>query len=695
MDEFNELDKELERLKVEFTLNDVTAKKSQMPDYEGYWKRRMEEEKILWSKRVQGKDEEKKSLEERLKQQQSIIDEYNGKIEEIEKKVQYETLAWEQKLKAKEADLLIERNRLLNEEKVRNMDIENKKLLGQIADLNEKIVLLKEEQKNEVDRLNRSFKNEKDVYEEKVATVHKQIEILEARIAENADLLKEKEGSSSTTEHDLRTRMAAITSEISKHVKEKEKAEIERQTLLVELQDVKAKAEEEKKNLQAAIRESTIAFLSDLKQHSGPLSGLLRFAKENNAKKSIWKAISQTAQNLENQIENYETTASIKPPHKRPVKIASLLPERDMQILGGMIAVLPHEIAIISKKKLEKDIMNAKPQIVVLPPKYVKLSARIKKEWPFLDVFVFGEADHKVAKKAAKLHVAALVPPYSQEVIYSAVSKAVYSTVAWPEYWKELKVKKSGPIYLLFILLLGIFAAGGYTQKDRLMDTIRKYAVHQTVFTTPYPQPTGIATDGKSVWACDWYGQSVYQHNVEKNMEISKIFYFPGKRFSALCFASGYVWTADPWEKKIYRHNLDDTLSIVEAFNSPNSAPSGLAGDGKYLWSCDAVRGEIYRHAIDKELTIEAAFKCPGLNPSGLYYDGASLWSVDSKTNKIYKHKMDETLSVESVYIPPEYGERGANLSGIAGSGGNIWICSEKAGKIYKYPVKTLAKVAE
>src|SRR3989339_870517 len=145
MDEFKYLDSELERLKAEMAVQDDAVRNFNFPSPDDYWKRRIDEEKILWNKKVLARDEEKKALEAKLSQQQLQIDQYNQQLREFERRLEKEGMEWENRLKAKEADLLIEKNRLLNEEKVKSAETEVKRMQERLNDLNAKLISEKEE----------------------------------------------------------------------------------------------------------------------------------------------------------------------------------------------------------------------------------------------------------------------------------------------------------------------------------------------------------------------------------------------------------------------------------------------------------------------------------------------------------------------------------------------------------------------
>ena len=691
MDEFHDVDKELDRLKAELAGQDDAIRRFRAPASGDYWQRRLDEEKILWNKKAIAREEEKKALEARLTQQQVQIDQYNNQLNDMERRLDSEAREWEQRLKAKEADLLIEKNRLLSEEKVKHVEIENHRLLEQIAELNEKIAILKDEHEGDKKKLHESFGGERTLYEEKIKAylaeidlLHEKIVSLEGDVARHLEELK-------NARQDYAAQLSRADDGIAKLQKEKAAVESEKGALQKEIVEVKARGEDEKKALVGRFREADLSLLEHLRMYTGPLTGLIGFMARYRTTAAVYRVFTQLVGSMENELETYSVLTELSPGVAK-FKLACCVSDEEYAHLEPSVPKLSAETLRLQPASLLKDIQSAKPQVVVISGAHRALGEKIRARWPFLPVIFFGDMPLKTVRKMKAGGFELILPPYAPQDVAGMVLSAAAHSVARPEFWDIIKVRKSKTVPALAAAALLVAGVIGYGLATGSWKQLAAFP-DKSSYTTPYAQPTSIAFDGNYLWTCDWTGQSLYRHGSRGQLTLDRIFYFPGKHFTALTCVDGYLWSADPWEKKIFKHNMDQKMSIVGTYPAPNSAPSGLAGDGKVLWSCDAARAEIYRHKLDENLTIEAAYNSPGPSPSGLYFDGSALWSIDSKTNKIYKHAMDNDLTVVASHIPPDFEQKSYNLSGITGNSTTLWICSEKAAKIYKYPIGDGVKI--
>jgi len=321
--------------------------------------------------------------------------------------------------------------------------------------------------------------------------------------------------------------------------------------------------------------------------------------------------------------------------------------------------------------------------------KTFRLAKRISRRWKFIPVVVADDMTAGFIKKVNRRGFAALNSPSTDSEISAALNAAAFRSAAYADYWNQIKVKSPAIAPIAAALLIAAAGITGYLYHKNPVLFVPP--VRTAVYATPYPQPTNLAFDGQNLWACDWYGQSIYKQKTGGGeLAISRIFYFPNKHFSALTWMNGNLWSADAVDQKIYKHNSDDSLTITATYDSPGTAPSGMAGDGQFIWVSDSAEAKIYKLAVDGGLTVVEEVSSPAKNPSALYFDGKNLWSTDSVTNKMYCHDVNDSLKVIATYNAPGYEQKGYNLSGLAGSAKYFWMCSEKAGKIYQYPIKTV-----
>lgn len=688
MDEFKELDRELEKLRSELSLQDEFQRHFASPAPGDYWRRRMDEEKALWDRKVKAGDDEKKALESRIQSQQQAIDGYNRKIDDLERKFEQEVRGWEDRLRVKEAELLVEKNRLLSEQRIKELEFENNEELRKIAGLNADINRVKEEHKAAVAVLREEFEREKEAYGERIKAGQESVNVLHGRITELEGMIAEAKAGAEKAAAKFEEKIKEADARTAKAGAEIEALKREKQGLADEVAKTKLKAIEDKKQLEGAFRDTGAGFVRSWRAHLGTLMGMVQFVTSNKAKKSAWDVLREMLGKMDEDTQLLAAQNGMlgMQPSKYPAAV--IADDEDYALWEKTLAGGSAEVFRLNPKEWREGVQSLKPRVILASVKYYGLAKKINARWRFLPVVISGDMKKGFEKKVMKQGFYALPAPSADSELSAALNTAAFRSAAHQDYWDRIQVKRSAIAPIAAALLILIASAGGYMYYRNPQAFLPKPKI--VSFATPYLQPTNLTFDGQNLWACDWYGQSIYKHKINGELGISRIFYFPNRHFSALAWAEGTLWSADAVDQKIYRHNSDDSLTVVKTYDSPGTAPSGLAGNSHVLWSCDAAEAKIYRHNLDADLTIEGEYPAPGSSPSGLYYDGKYLWSTDSKTNRIYCHDVDDNLKVIASYLAPNYEQKGYNLSGISGNGKVFWVCSEKAGRIYQYPKETL-----
>jgi|AGTN01.1.fsa_nt_gi hypothetical protein len=192
MDEFNDIDDEIARFKQEFTSKDGEQQSFRSPAGSDYWQRRLDEERMIWKKKMDLREDERKALESKLNEQQAKISGYDKILRDLEKRLEGESKQWEERLRAKETDILIEKNRLLGEEKVRSAETRNRELLEQLGGLNAKVAALKEDLAEAAKSREEEMIRQKSAYEDRARAAARQVELLEGRARELESALEQK-----------------------------------------------------------------------------------------------------------------------------------------------------------------------------------------------------------------------------------------------------------------------------------------------------------------------------------------------------------------------------------------------------------------------------------------------------------------------------------------------------------------------
>jgi hypothetical protein len=169
-EEWKNIEDELKELENEFSADDDMIRQLSAPSAADYWKKRLEEEKSLYEKIIQTKEEEKKSLQLKLEQQKEQIAALEQKINNLEQTMNEEAQAWQERLKSKETELMLEKERVGWDEDLKKLQYEKKIL-------EEDIERLKVSHQQEIENI---ISKHKKQLEELLATQNSLIENIES-----------------------------------------------------------------------------------------------------------------------------------------------------------------------------------------------------------------------------------------------------------------------------------------------------------------------------------------------------------------------------------------------------------------------------------------------------------------------------------------------------------------------------------
>lgn len=93
-----------------------------------FWKRRYDEELMLWERRIEQKEDEKRSLQQKAQVHESSIKELDWKLKELERRWEQEKLLLEDRIKSKEVEAELEKTKSQWESRLRALEEENKSL---------------------------------------------------------------------------------------------------------------------------------------------------------------------------------------------------------------------------------------------------------------------------------------------------------------------------------------------------------------------------------------------------------------------------------------------------------------------------------------------------------------------------------------------------------------------------------------
>ena len=98
-----------------------------------FWKRRYDEEQMLWEKKLEVREDEKKLLQEKAQEHEMAIKELDFKLKELERRWQHEKLLLEDRLKAKESEATLAEKESRLEARLQALEEENKDLKSDLG----------------------------------------------------------------------------------------------------------------------------------------------------------------------------------------------------------------------------------------------------------------------------------------------------------------------------------------------------------------------------------------------------------------------------------------------------------------------------------------------------------------------------------------------------------------------------------
>ena len=235
-------------------------------------------------------------------------------------------------------------------------------------------------------------------------------------------------------------------------------------------------------------------------------------------------------------------------------------------------------------------------------------------------------------------------------------------------------------------VLTGLALAGDMTSAmDREFNTLKAAGNRY---------PTGIWSDGTTMWVLDDYDQKIYAYNMrtrarDRDKDFNTL--AASDRHSGGIWSDGTtMWVADSHYGRVYAYNMRSKSYDPDKDFRPasgNSDPGGIWSDGTTMWVLDTSLNKIYAynmrnraHDPDKDFKLRHAVSA---SPMGIWSDGTTMWVVDDWDHTICAYNMRSkdrdpkdcnTLASDN-----------NDPMGIWSDGTTMWVVDDSDGKIYAY----------
>ena len=241
-----------------------------------------------------------------------------------------------------------------------------------------------------------------------------------------------------------------------------------------------------------------------------------------------------------------------------------------------------------------------------------------------------------------------------------------------------------------------------------------KYHVASSSFTQPAPgdrdrgrditlasannDPTGIWSDGTTMWVSDYGDSTVYAYNLATKARDSAKDITTSSNISIENYmtASGdTMWLSDISSgSKLYGHsiankNADSSKDFT--LHTDNGSPESLYADGTTMWVADNSDNKVYAYVLSggardsgKDITLHT----DNADVTGIWTDSTTMWVADIVDDKLYAYKMSDG-SRDSA---KDYDLDSANGDpyGIWSDGTTMWVADNGDDKLYAYHAFTV-----
>ena len=201
-----------------------------------------------------------------------------------------------------------------------------------------------------------------------------------------------------------------------------------------------------------------------------------------------------------------------------------------------------------------------------------------------------------------------------------------------------------------------------YTVSDMSRDSAKDF---NTLMAAGNEAPQGIWSDGTTMWVADNDDRKLYAYNLStKARDDAKDFTLhTDQSYPVGIWSDGItMWVADFWGHKLYAYNLstkarDGGKDFNTLTAAGNEAPQGIWSDGTTMWVADWEGNKLYAYnlstkARDSDKDFNTLSVAGNNDPQGIWSDGTTMWVADSGDDKVYSYNLpsaDATLSALTV----------------------------------------------
>jgi len=198
-----------------------------------------------------------------------------------------------------------------------------------------------------------------------------------------------------------------------------------------------------------------------------------------------------------------------------------------------------------------------------------------------------------------------------------------------------------------------------------------------TTVAAPDGHVTGLAHDGRHLWAADAYTDRLYRFDPHSG-ELLEALTAPGNRPMGLAWDGERLWVADRDDGNLYPVHPDTKL-VGRPVASPVPRPRGLAWDGRSLW-LSSDKGKRLLALDPSDGTTVRDLPAPSDELTELTWDGKLLWATDRKADLLYAL---DPANGEVLMLRPA---PGPHATGLAYADNTLWVADYQLDHVASLP---------
>ena len=250
-----------------------------------------------------------------------------------------------------------------------------------------------------------------------------------------------------------------------------------------------------------------------------------------------------------------------------------------------------------------------------------------------------------------------------------------------------------------------------YNLATKYRDPVKEFSA-STLYLEWNGSPTGLWSDGTTMWVADSYDLKLYAYNLtSKDRDPPEDFdtlRAAGNGSPEAIWSDGTtMWVADSWDDKLYayslatknRHPAKDFDGLAAA---GNRSPEGIWSDGATMWVTDDpsfsphANAKLYaynlatesRHPDEDFNMLDAAGND---SPRAIWSDGIAMWIADDADGKLYAYSLVRKSRNAAQDVDTLGAAGNDRPAGLWSDRTTIWVADYNDNRLYAYRLPNAA----